>query len=148
MDNILSWDEYFMELAKLSAKRSKDPKTKVGACIIDPTTKRIVSIGYNGLPRNIEDCDYFWDDERKHNYVVHAEANAILNTSEDLKGKILYVTMFPCNECAKLIIQKGIKEVVYLDDKYRYKEQGKVAEELFTKAVVMIRKFRGDNNAI
>lgn len=141
MDSILSWDEYFMELAKLSARRSKDPKTKVGACIIDPETKRIVSIGYNGLPRGIEDTDTIWEDDIKHNYVVHAEANAILNTTEDLHGKILYVTMFPCNECAKLIIQKGIVEVVYLDNKYRYKEQGVVAEKMFKHTSVLLRKF-------
>lgn len=141
MSEIISWDTYFMELAKLSAKRSKDPKTQVGACIIDPTINRIVSIGYNGLPRGLEDCEKFWDDDEKHKYVVHAEANAILNASENLCGKILYVTMFPCNECAKLIIQKGIKEVVYLDDKYKKKPEGIVATEMFKLSGVKIRKY-------
>lgn len=143
-DNVLSWDEYFMELAKLSARRSKDPRTQVGACIIDPTTNRIVSIGYNGLPRGIKDDNKVWDDSLKDWFVVHAEANAILNTQEDLNGKILYVTMFPCNECAKLIVQKGIKEIVYLDDTYKFKQKGVMAGNIFSLTGVKLRKFGGN----
>lgn len=138
MNKAISWNQYFMELAKLSAKRSKDPKTQVGACIIDPIEKHIVSIGYNGLPKGMPDSDTIWDDETKHKYVVHAEANAILNTNADLHGKVLYVTMFPCHECAKLIVQKGISEVIYLDDKYLSKESGVSAMTIFNAAGVEV----------
>ena len=138
---MITWNKYFMELAKLSAQRSKDPKTQVGACIIDPDTKKIVSIGYNGMPRGIVDNLEVWDDDKKHLYVVHAEANAILNTTDDLNGKTLYVTMFPCNECAKLIIQKGIKKIVYLDDKFLYKESGKAALDIFRTCGVAVERY-------
>lgn len=140
----ISWNKYFMELAKLSAQRSKDPKTKVGACIIDPDTKKIVSIGYNGMPRGIKDDETVWDDAKKHLYVVHAEANAILNTTDDLNGKTLYVTMFPCNECAKLIIQKGIKKIVYLDDKFLFKESGRAALNIFETCGVKIERYNDE----
>lgn len=138
MRKAISWNKYFMELAKLSAQRSKDPKTQVGACIIDPLENHIISIGYNGLPKGMIDSDIVWDDDQKHKYVVHAEANAILNTNQDLHGKTLYVTMFPCNECAKLIVQKGIKEVVYLDSKYLEKESGSAAMSIFNAAGVQV----------
>lgn len=140
----ISWDEYFMGIASLSAKRSKDPKTQVGACIIDGESKKILSIGYNGLPRGIEDDKIFWDDKTKHMYVCHAEANAILNSNNSLKGSILYVTMFPCNECAKLIIQSGIKEIVYLEDKFLHKESGMVAKQMFDLVGITIRKYGGN----
>lgn len=123
----ISWDEYFMGVALLSAKRSKDPNTQVGACIINPD-KRIVGIGYNGFPRGCDDNVFPWGkgDSNKLNtkypYVVHAEANAILNSASSVKGATLYVSLFPCNECAKLIIQSGIKHVVYMNDKYRSEE--------------------------
>ena len=116
----ISWDEYFMGVALLSAKRSKDPNTQVGCCIVN-NEKRIVGIGYNGFPMPISDDDLPWERvgnhlDTKYPYVVHAEANAILNSTRDLKGSTLYVTLFPCNECAKLVIQSGIKEIVYLYD--------------------------------
>lgn len=138
MNSPISWNKYFMELAKLSAQRSKDPKTQVGACIVD-SENHIVSIGYNGLPTGMLDYDplddekrsKYWDDEKKHFYVVHAEANAILNTNRDLRGCDIYVTMFPCCECAKLIAQKGIKKVIYLDPKFKKKETGQAALEIF-----------------
>ena len=123
----ISWDEYFMGVAALSAKRSKDPNTQVGACIVNEE-KRIVGIGYNGFPRGCEDDVFPWgkgnDDplENKYPYVVHAEANAILNSASSVRGSTLYVSLFPCNECAKLIIQAGIKHVVYMNDKYRSEE--------------------------
>lgn len=119
----LAWDEYFMGIAILSSKRSKDPSTQVGACIVDED-KKIVATGYNGAPRGIEDKDFPWSREgdfleTKYAYVCHAELNAILNsTRENLKGCTIYVALFPCNECAKAIIQSGIKKVVYLSDKY------------------------------
>lgn len=124
-ENYLTWDEYFMAIAKLSAMRSKDPSTQVGACIVDKNN-RILSIGYNGAPNGYNDDIFPWDREgneleTKYPYVVHAERNAILNyrgSNKDLEGAKIYVDLFPCNECAKEIIQSGIKEVYYLEDKY------------------------------
>ena len=118
----ISWDEYFMGVAVLSSMRSKDPNTKVGACIVNQN-KRIVGIGYNGLPIGCNDDEYPWELEgellnTKYPYVVHAEPNAILNSTSSLVNATLYVTLYPCNECMKLIIQSGIKEIVYLSDKY------------------------------
>ncbi len=118
----ISWDEYFMGVALLSAKRSKDPSTQVGACIVNED-KRIIAIGYNGFPRGCSDDVFPWGktDENplnnKYPYVVHAEANAILNSTTSLKNSTLYVTLFPCNECAKLLIQSGIKHIVYMSDR-------------------------------
>ena len=119
----LNWDEYFMGIAILSAKRSKDPSTQVGACIVD-AQNRVVSIGYNGMPRGVDDDQIPWGHgeglDSKYLYVCHAEFNAILNARDGaaLQGCRIYVTLFPCNECAKAIIQTGIKEIVYADDKY------------------------------
>ena len=120
----ISWEQYFMGVALLSAKRSKDPATQVGACIVNED-KKIIGIGYNGFPNGISDSDFPWGktDENplnnKYPYVVHAEPNAILNSTTSLKGATLYVTLFPCNECTKLIIQSGIKHIVYLNNKYK-----------------------------
>lgn len=120
--NVISWDDYFMGLAHLSAKRSKDPSTQVGACIVNPA-KKVVGIGYNGFPTGISDDDFPWNvaekyDQSKYAYVVHAELNAILNATQKLDNCTIYVSLFPCNECAKAIIQSGIKKLVYEDDKY------------------------------
>ncbi len=119
----ISWDQYFLGISKLSALRSKDPNTKVGACIVSDDN-RIVGVGYNGLPYGCEDDAFPWENkgsfcQTKYPYVVHAELNAILNSVKSLKGCRLYVSLFPCNECAKAIIQSGIKEVIYSDDKYK-----------------------------
>ena len=121
-EHVLSWDEYFMGLAHLSAMRSKDPSTQVGAVIVDAEHK-VVGIGYNGLPIGCSDDEFPWDREggmleTKYAFVVHAELNAILNSTRDLHGCTLYVSLFPCNECAKAIIQSGIRRIVYEDDKY------------------------------
>ena len=125
-DDIISWDEFFMRAAIAASLRSKDPNTQVGACIAD-TNNRILSVGYNGTPRGLDDDDFPWDVSYedpirdKHNYVIHAEANAILNyrgSLKDLDGARVYVTLFPCHECAKTLVQAGIGEVIYLDDKY------------------------------
>ena len=117
----ISWDEYFMGIAMLAAKRSKDPNTQVGACIVSQDNI-IISTGYNGMPMGCSDDEFPWEregEETKYPYVVHAELNAILNASgRDLRGSRIYVALFPCNECAKAIIQSGIKEVLYLSDKY------------------------------
>ncbi|HBJ19357.1 MAG TPA: cytidine deaminase [Clostridiales bacterium] len=119
----ISWDEYFMGVALLAAERSKDPNTRVGACIVDDQN-RILSTGYNGFPQGCSDDEFPWnrneaDGETKYKFVVHAELNAILNTrGKSLAGSRLYVGLFPCHECAKAIIQAGIREVIYLSDKY------------------------------
>ncbi len=118
----ISWDEYFMGVAMLAAKRSKDPSTQVGACIVSPENI-IISTGYNGMPKGCSDDEFPWEREgenTKYAYVVHAELNAILNANgRDLRDSRLYVALFPCNECAKAIIQSGIREIVYLSDKYK-----------------------------
>ncbi len=122
-ENYISWDEYFMGVAVLAAMRSKDPSTQVGACIVD-NENRILSTGYNGFPSGCSDDEFPWEREggfgdTKYPFVVHAELNAILNArGKNLTGSRIYVALFPCNECAKAIIQAGIKEVVYLSDKY------------------------------
>ena len=117
----ISWDEYFMGIAMLAAKRSKDPSTQVGACIVS-TDNIIISTGYNGMPKGCSDDEFPREregEDNKYPYVVHAELNAILNANgRDLRDSRLYVALFPCNECAKAIIQSGVKEVVYLSDKY------------------------------
>lgn len=144
---ILSWDEYFMAVAKLSAKRSKDPNTQVGACIVS-NDNRILSIGYNGAPNGFADEKFPWQREgspldTKYLYVVHAERNAILNykgSTRDLDGAKIYVDLFPCNECAKEIIQSGIKEVIYLSDKYAETESTIASKKLFDVCGVKYRQ--------
>lgn len=144
----INWDEYFMGIALLSAKRSKDPSTQVGACIADSDNK-VVSLGYNGMPRGITDEELPWnkgeDLESKYLYVVHAELNAILNTraGADLKDCRLYVTLFPCNECAKAVIQTGIKEIVYLDDKYHNDLNMRASRHMLNLAGVKLTPFTG-----
>lgn len=117
----ISWDEYFMGIAMLAAMRSKDPNTQVGACIVNKDNI-IVSTGYNGMPKGCSDDEYPWErtgGATKYPFVVHAELNAILNAAgRDVRGSRIYVSLFPCNECAKAIIQSGIKEILYLSDKY------------------------------
>ena len=122
VDNVLTWDEYFMGLAHLSALRSKDPNTQVGEAIIDEN-HRVVSVGYNGFPTGVSDDEFPWSREgdvltSKYAFVVHAELNAILNSQRSVRGCTIYVSLFPCNECAKAIIQSGIKKIVYESDKY------------------------------
>ena len=120
----ISWDEYFMGVAYLAAERSKDPSTQVGACIVSQDNK-ILSMGYNGLPVGCSDDEFPWEktddtpDHSKYYYSTHSELNAILNyRGGSLEGTKLYVTLFPCNECAKAVIQSGIKEIIYAEDKY------------------------------
>lgn len=149
MKRIISWDEYFMGVAKLSAKRSKDPNTQVGCCIVN-NDKRIVAVGYNGLPRNCDDNDFPWNcrdgalQDTKYAYVVHAELNAILNATTPLAGCTLYVTLFPCNECMKSIIQSGIKEVVYEDNKYDGKDFDLASKKMQQAANIKIRQVKVD----
>jgi dCMP deaminase len=141
----ISWDEYFMGVALLSAQRSKDPNTQVGACIVNQQ-KKIVGVGYNGFPIGCSDDDLPWNREgdflgTKYPYICHAELNAILNSiSRDLKGCTIYVALFPCNECTKAIIQSGIREVVFLSDKYKDSDNVKAAKIMFHQAGVKLRK--------
>ena len=137
---VLSWDEYFMGLAHLSAMRSKDPTTQVGACIVN-SDQRVVGIGYNGLPRGCEDDVFPWTNigetlETKYPFVVHAELNAILNSTTSLKDCTIYVSLFPCNECAKAIIQSGISKIVYEDDKYAHTDAVVASKKMFEAAGV------------
>ena len=142
---IISWQQYFMGVAKLSAYRSKDPNTQVGACIVSPENK-IVGVGYNGLPWGCEDDQFPWAAregdlyDTKYPYVVHAEPNAILNSTSNLKGSTLYVTLFPCNECAKLVIQSGIKHIIYMDDKYHDTPSSIASRRMFDSANVSYTK--------
>jgi dCMP deaminase len=143
-EGYISWDQYFMGVAKLSAMRSKDPITQVGACIVNEK-HRIVGIGYNGFPVGIDDDDFPWDKtdswlDSKYPYVVHAEQNAILNATEPLDNATLYVTLFPCNECAKVILQSGIKEVVYLEDKYHDRDIFVASRRMFDAKGVTYRQ--------
>ena len=144
MSNYISWDEYFMGVALLSSMRSKDPNTKVGACIVN-SEHRIVGIGYNGFPVGCSDQEFPWNREgdfldTKYPYVVHAEPNAILNSNSKTQGCTLYVSLFPCNECAKLIIQSGIKEIVYMDDKYNGTDSDLASKKMLDAAGVKYRK--------
>ncbi|HHU24680.1 MAG: dCMP deaminase family protein [Bacilli bacterium] len=147
--NYLSWDNYFMGVALLSSMRSKDPNTKVGACIVNQS-KRIIGIGYNGLPYGCSDDEYPWGREgsfldSKYPYVVHAEPNAILNATTTLEGATLYVTLFPCHECVKLIIQSGIKEIVYMSDKYAGTESSIAGKRMLASANVKCRQMEEIN---
>lgn len=143
-NNYIDWDHYFMGVALLSAMRSKDPNTQVGACIVNEK-KRIVGIGYNGLPYGCEDDEFPWENDKpfldsKYPYVVHAEPNAILNSSCPLDNCTIYVTLFPCHECVKLIIQSGIKEIVYLSDKYNGTESSLAARKMLNAAKIKCRQ--------
>lgn len=145
-NDYLNWDTYFMALAELSSMRSKDPSTTVGAVVVS-VDNRILSIGYNGAPNGFHDDDFPWDREgnpldTKYLYVVHAERNAILNyrgSKKDLEGSKVYVTLFPCNECAKEIIQSGIKEVIYVSDKYKDTESVISSKRMFDACGVTYR---------
>lgn len=146
----LSWDEFFMSIAKLAGARSKDPSTQVGACIVDENN-RVLAIGYNGTPNNFNDDDFPWDRdgeelETKYLYVCHAERNAIANGNRlSLKGARIYVDLFPCNECAKAIIQFGIKEVIYLSDKYANSKETIASKYLFDKSNVTYRQLEKEH---
>jgi dCMP deaminase len=149
-NDYIRWDEYFMGIALLSAKRSKDPSTQVGACIVDSKNNRILSVGYNGFPVGCSDDDFPWDREgdtldTKYPYVVHAELNAILNNrGVSLEDSKIYVALFPCNECAKAIIQSGIREVIYLSDKYADTDIVKASKKMLLKAGVELRQLKTD----
>lgn len=146
-DNYLSWEQYFMAIAKLTAMRSKDPSTQVGACIVGGDN-RILSVGYNGTPNGFNDDDFPWDREgdplsTKYLFVCHAERNAILNfrgSRREMENAKIYVDLFPCNECAKEIIQCGITEVIYLSDKYADTNEVKASKRMFNECGVKYRQ--------
>ena len=143
----ISWDEYFMGVAHLSGMRSKDPSTQVGCCIVNDKN-RILSMGYNGLPTGCSDDEFPWDREgdeldTKYPYVCNAEFNSIMHFAGSkamLNGAKVYVTLFPCNECAKAIAQSGIKEVVFLSDKYKDTNSSKAARRIFDKCGIKYRQ--------
>ncbi|MDD5823144.1 MAG: dCMP deaminase family protein [Firmicutes bacterium] len=150
----ISWDEYFMGVSVLAAKRSKDPNTQVGACIVDANNV-ILSTGYNGFPIGCSDDVFPWDrsaenrEDTKYPYVVHAELNAILNAGgKSLRGSRIYVALFPCNECAKAIIQAGIKEVIYLSDKYASDPMTIASKNMLRAAGVSLKQFEPESDSI
>ena len=147
----INWDEYFMGIAMLAARRSKDPNTQVGACIVSQDNI-IISTGYNGMPKGCSDDEYPWEregEDTKYPYVVHAELNAILNASgRSLKGSRLFVALFPCNECAKAIIQSGISEVVYLSDKYADSSTTIASKRMFKSAGVKCTQMKPSMDSI
>ena len=151
-EDYLTWDEYFMSIAKLSAGRSKDPNTQVGACIVG-SDNRVLSTGYNGAPNNFDDDLFPWDRDgepldTKYLYVCHAEANAIDNfrgNKREFEGAKIYVDLFPCNECAKRIIQSGIKEVIYLSDKYKDSDSTKASKLMFDTCGVSYRQLKKEH---
>lgn len=149
-EDYISWDEYFMGVSLLSSMRSKDPSTQVGACIVSDDNK-ILSVGYNGFPRGCSDDEFPWDrsgensNDTKYPFVCHAELNAILNSgAQNLNGARIFVALFPCNECAKAIIQSGIKEVVYISDKYANTDGVIASKKMLTAARVKLTKFNSD----
>ena len=152
-EDYLSWDEYFMGIALLAAMRSKDPSTQVGACIVNQD-KRILSMGYNGMPRHCDDDVFPWARDNdplnsKYLYVCHAELNAILNCAVgSVRDCTVYVTLFPCNECAKAIIQSGIKEVVYMQNKYAESDSVKASKRMLEAAGVQLREYNVTNKKV
>ena len=147
----ISWDEYFMGVAVLASKRSKDPNTQVGACIVDDRNI-ILSTGYNGFPYGCSDDEYPWEregEDTKYPFVVHSELNAILNSNgKSLSGAKLYVSLFPCNECAKAIIQSGIKEIIYLSDKYSDSPATLASKRMLRSAGILFRRLDPKNKQI
>ena len=146
-EDYVSWDAYFMGVALLSAQRSKDDNTQVGSCIVSPHNK-ILSMGYNGMPTGCDDDRMPWERkgtplDTKYLYVCHAEFNAILNATSSLKDGKIYVTLFPCNECAKAIIQSGIKEVIYISDKYSDSDSVIASKRMFDLCGIKYRKYEG-----
>jgi len=151
--NYLSWDQYFMAIALVSAQRTKDPNTQVGACIAN-TQNKIVGVGYNGFPIGCDDDCFPWAREGSHldtkyPYVCHAELNAILNKIEaDITNCKIYVTLFPCNECAKAIIQSGIKEIIYISDKYAATDGVIASKRMLGSAGVKYRQFESNIDSL
>lgn len=149
----LSWDEYFMGIAELSAQRSKDPSTQVGACIVSQDNK-ILSVGYNGMPKSCSDDEFPWERQggnldTKYFFVCHAELNAILNfRGGSLEGSKIYTTLFPCNECAKAIIQSGVSEIIYKSNKYADSDSVVASTLMFKTAGIKMTEYKMGNKKI
>ena len=148
----LEWPDYFMGTAVMVSMRSPDPNTKVGAIVVNADNK-ILATGYNGLPKNISVDDISWaregeELEKKYAYVLHAEINSLLNAQESLEGCTMFVTLYPCNECAKIIIQKGIKKVYYLSNPYENTWPIKASQKMFKLAGVKIEQFKPQRESI
>jgi dCMP deaminase len=146
VDSILNWDEYFMLQAMIASFKSKDPATKVGSVFVDEHNHQI-TMGYNGFVAGIDESQLPWGKDKsqplehqKYGYVVHSEANAILHAPRSLRNSRCYVTLFPCNECAKLLASSGVKEVIYLTDKHQGTESNKIAKKIFNLANIQFRK--------
>ena len=152
-EDYITWDEYFMGIAYLSSFRSKDPSTQVGACIVSSDNK-ILSVGYNGMPSGCSDDDFPWNKDKepfnnKYFYTTHSELNAILNyRGGTLEGAKIYVSLFPCNECAKAIIQSGIKEIIYDSDKYADTDVVKASKRMLDAANVKYTKYQKTNRKL
>ena len=151
--NYFDWDETFMQLCRVIAQRSKDPNTQTGACIVN-NKNVIVGMGYNGFPRGCSDDNLPWskDSENyydiKYSYIVHAEANAVLNANADTEGTRMYCCLFPCNECTKVIIQRGIKEIIYESDKYHNQDAWKASRRMLDMAGIKYRQYVPKNKLI
>ncbi len=149
-EDYISWDEYFMGVSLLASMRSKDPSTQVGACIVS-TDNKILSVGYNGFPRGCSDDEFPWErsgddqNQTKYPFVCHAELNAILNAGgQNLSGSRIFVALFPCNECAKAIIQSGIREVIYISDKYSNTPATLASKKMLSAAGVKLTQFSSE----
>ncbi|ATZ18070.1 deoxycytidylate deaminase [Mesoplasma melaleucae] len=147
--NFLSWDQFFMTVAKVCAMRSKDPSTQVGAILVN-NLKQIISTGYNGFPRGVDDDKFPWtrDGEwidTKYPYVAHAELNAIVSARTNLTNCDVYVTLFPCNECTKIIIQAGISKVYYLEDKYSDSKEVQASKRMLEAAKIEYKQINDFN---
>lgn len=152
--DIVSLDSIFMSCARIMATRSKDPSTQVGACIVG-TDNRMLTMGYNGTPKGWKDSEFPWGKNyadiakefEKYGSVVHAEANAIANykgMTGDLKDATIYVTLFPCSNCAKLLVQFGVKKVIYYSDMYKDTEDNRVAKRIFEYCGIEYQQFTPD----
>ncbi|QHX35990.1 deoxycytidylate deaminase [Spiroplasma sp. TIUS-1] len=142
MQQKINWDTYFLAMVELISMRSSDPNTKVGSVIVNEN-KQVISTGYNSLARGLNDNNYPWTNDlskgienTKYAYIVHSESNAIVSSKQDLSGYTLYTSLFPCNECAKLIIQAGISKVIYSSDKYKDTELAKASKKMLREGKV------------
>ena len=150
MNKPLSWEEYFMTLALVASLKSKDASTQVGAVLIDNKTRKVISSGYNGFPRYLDDSKIPQTRPEKYLYVVHAELNAILHAERNLSDCTLYVTSFPCSECMKAVIQTGIKNVIYLNELSGndWESSRAATMKLAELASISVRRFEGHNEII
>ena len=141
-EDYISWDDFFMGVAILASQRSKDPRTQVGACIVN-SDKRIVGVGYNGFPNGCSDDEFSWDKPEAYKYIAHSELNCIMScvNKAEFSSSIMYVTLFPCNECAKIIIQSGLKKIYYLEDKYKDTDSVIASKKMLDAAKVSYEKF-------